>query len=285
MTPHGAFESMKAVATAAGPQLYELFEKTAWDACFTGLLGKSVHFDYGDHVPTIEHTDFAHDLDMRGLLRWPFNTVFMYGKCSPKNGFLVVQGGGENEQIPETKKMIIIFSPVVTGDTPAVAQQSFPAAPTMVVWTDGDGDRINWQAATHGLQHSRKTREEFGEPELEDRARRAWNLVRGWTVMLMSKDVEQVIVPAPKRLNQRRERKGKLAIRECRVIKIKSSTLREIGADHLDMERSSPRMHWRRGHFRTLPSGVVVPVAPTIVNATEGAKPLAKSYVFEGAGS
>lgn len=96
--------------------------------------------------------------------------------------------------------------------------------------------------------------------------------------LTMSKNTYIELEEAPERLNRKRQRQGKLPIAEVRRIKIamneKLVSKRRQGGTH-----ASPIMHWRRGHMRRLENGKIVPVAPTIVNASDEYKPLAKEYI------
>jgi len=71
---------------------------------------------------------------------------------------------------------------------------------------------------------------------------------------------------ASEAVNLRRERDGKKPIFEYRVLTLApAEQIRAaLGGTH-----ASPRLHWRRGHLRTLPTERIVPVKPCLVGAVE----------------
>ena len=96
-----------------------------------------------------------------------------------------------------------------------------------------------------------------------------WGLF-GAVACLSSKSVKQTIVPAPEKLNRARAKRGKLPIYEYRKITIGRGADAIGSYEGKSVEgRASPRLHWRRGHYRTLPSNVRVPVSPTLVGLSE----------------
>lgn len=94
--------------------------------------------------------------------------------------------------------------------------------------------------------------------------------VLGSVAALASKSTKQEIVPASAKLNKAREKKGKLPICEYRkvIIGAAADMPKSIAGVSVD-GRASPRLHWRRGHYRTLPSNVRVPVAPALVGLSD----------------
>lgn len=87
----------------------------------------------------------------------------------------------------------------------------------------------------------------------------------GAVALLDARGVGVEAVAAPDRLNKHRLKKGKVPLYEHRIIKIGgvSSSGRVVG---VGMERASPRMHWRRGHVRTLPSGKKAAVRAALIS-------------------
>ena len=69
---------------------------------------------------------------------------------------------------------------------------------------------------------------------------------------------------APKFINRKREAKGKLPLFEYRLLKI-SPALKMPGHVSAEGTHASPRLHWRRGHIRRLPSGMHTQVRPCLV--------------------
>jgi hypothetical protein len=95
--------------------------------------------------------------------------------------------------------------------------------------------------------------------------------------ILLSKHTTKQHVPAPSDLNKIRLAKGKRPIEDSYVIRLPAASRTSTGRD--DAHRKPPRLHWRRGHIRTLPTGSMVPIAPTIVGA--GDRTLHKEYIFK----
>jgi hypothetical protein len=94
-----------------------------------------------------------------------------------------------------------------------------------------------------------------GEPEPDEAINnlidKSVYLVLVAMALLASDAVEVAEVAAPKRLNKRRLKKGKVPLYDHHVVKIKgvskSGGIIPLGGTH-----ASPRQHWRRGHIRTL---------------------------------
>lgn len=98
---------------------------------------------------------------------------------------------------------------------------------------------------------------------------------------LASKSTEQKIIPAPEKLNKARAKKGKPPIYEYRQIKIgRSSDMPHTLSGRSVEGRASPRLHWRRGHYRTLSSSIRVPVAPALVGVSDNGF-LDKDYLIK----
>jgi hypothetical protein len=102
----------------------------------------------------------------------------------------------------------------------------------------------------------------------------------GLTATLMSKEVERRSEPASAKLNAARRKKGKLPLLDVEIIKLAEVNGQEGGGYRLAGQRRSPRMHWRRGHIRRLPSGDCIPIAPTLVGVVKG-EPASKTYSVE----
>jgi hypothetical protein len=68
----------------------------------------------------------------------------------------------------------------------------------------------------------------------------------------------------PKFINKKREAKGKLPLFEYHLLKI-SPALKMPGHVAAGGTHASPRLHWRRGHIRRLPSGACTQVRPCLV--------------------
>lgn len=98
--------------------------------------------------------------------------------------------------------------------------------------------------------------------------------------MLEAKGIEQRLTPAPARLNRKRVAAGKPPIGEIReiFIRVGGVSYRASGEAETGSHRS-PRLHWRRGHVRRLPSGELTHVRPCLVGERVGEeKPAHRTY-------
>lgn len=98
--------------------------------------------------------------------------------------------------------------------------------------------------------------------------------------LLNAKGVEQRITPPRHALNKRRIAAGKQPIGEIRevMIKVGSQSYYPSGREEKG-GHASPRLHWRRGHIRRLPSGELTHVRPCLVgNRVGGEEPAKKDY-------
>jgi hypothetical protein len=275
VTPHGIQDDMTKLRTLFGENLFDRFSPEAWQLA-EHMLERSVVFEYGPATPSVEHTQFGSDLFDKQLFRLPFKAVFYTANAIPRSAILAY----EAEEDDGYRLFMITFGPVgIQGhDTLLVA----PLLTARMRWDAEKGGWIDWKSCTAGQNHhSRKTGRKWEEEDYEAAIDRVINFTMGATALLMSKEVTTDVVPAPDRLNKQREAKGRLPIRERRVIRIRP----EYKAAHARSaegfnSRSSPRMHWRRGHLRRVREDLVIPIAPMLINATEDAKPLAKKYVF-----
>ena len=112
-----------------------------------------------------------------------------------------------------------------------------------------------------------------------------------WTLCLVTtlhaKGIEQRITPAPHKLNKHRVAAGKPAIGEVREVMINVGGKRYLPSGEAERgSHASPRLHWRRGHIRRLPSGEITHVRPHLVGAAAGgAVPAKKDYRVKAAGA
>lgn len=280
MTPHGTLEDMASIEEMLGDRLGEMFAAETW-ASSKKVLSKAVHFDFGAAWPLPEHVEFGADLLARGIFRLPFPEVF-YSSQALKHSSMVATLHVDKDWFELTAASI---SPALEKQT----QRMF-RVPSLVIQCEGE----SWEAAEfgfgsaqiRGLHHLSDGRP-FSEEDRHDGAMKVLRFLIGATAMMMSRDIEVAIEPAPAKLNAIRTKKGKIAVGERRIIRIKPEH-RKAYADAATAEREgrSPRMHLRRGHFRTLRherfgTERVVPVAPSIVNGNDDARPLAKTYQVE----
>jgi hypothetical protein len=102
----------------------------------------------------------------------------------------------------------------------------------------------------------------------------AWNIIDGsfknlLTVLgLLATETGVVVdsVCAPKFINAKRAKKGEPPVGfEHKIVRIDPTLLKMSGVVSVGGSHASPRLHWRRGHIRTLASGVKTQVRPCIV--------------------
>jgi hypothetical protein len=264
------------------------------------LIKQAVLFDFGDVHPAQEHEDFALDLYGRGLFTLPFpvtafgfsgvpnpNPAFGTSKQAVAGGMIVVSQDKDSslsaimctEQrnrdgkamggIPFAIMLRAKFSNPTSGSVDVINEETHPVVSQRVLQLMYEG---NAQIVHYTMVN-----------------RIALNLVAamGMTVMLMSKGVSTEHTPAPDKLNKARKIRGKVPIGETYSVRLgigdKYSISTGAGDENIaGHERGSPRMHWRRGHFRTLFRGTdaerVVPVAPALIGANEQAEPIRKAY-------
>lgn len=263
------------------------------------LVRQAVLFDFGAIHAAMEHKDFALDLYERKLFTLPFpvtafafeakpnNPVQTYAGPKPAGGMMVLSQDSDQRisaimctemrdengvgmgAIPFAVVMRAKLSNPSADHTVSVDEESFPLI----------DDRM--MAAMYG------SADERGHDSMRNRL--CSNLVgcMGMTVMLMSKGVETEHEPAPDKLNKARAQKGKPPINERYTVRVRTGDTYMIASGDGEESiaghsRGSPRMHWRRGHFRTIYRGEeserVVPVAPALIGANDRAEPIRKAY-------
>jgi len=120
---------------------------------------------------------------------------------------------------------------------------------------------------------------EMDDASLKDIGNTCLQIILAFCAILNSRNTEIITTPAPKRLNEKRAKKGKPPIGEIKEIRINYGGKRymidgrEEGGTH-----ASPRLHWRRGHVRRLASGKITNVRPTLVGAIKGEEPKMPVY-------
>ena len=260
------------------------------------LVRQAVLFDFGTLHAEMAHKDFSLDLYERKLFALPYpvtafafearpnNPLQTYAGTRPAGAMMVLsqdddqrisaimctemrdENGTSMGAIPFAIVMRAKLSNLSADRTIDVDEESFPLIDDQMM------------AAMYGWADAR------GHDSMRNRL--CSNLVgcMGLTVMLMSKGVETDRHEAPEKLNRARERKGKPRINERYTVRISTGDVYAVGdgesiAGHA---RGSPRMHWRRGHFRTIRRGseteLTVPVAPSLIGANDSAEPIRKSY-------
>lgn len=264
MTPQGILEDMDRFEALAGPSISKLFDAEGWQGA-RDAAQRAVHFEFSGAEPTQEQIEFGDDIVSRGLFRLPFDLVLYTPSFVPKCGIAAAQWSDDKigwyvfDEVPIPGERPCIL-PVTAARMAErgfkgyyLAQTSLVLSRVIVAWDEKDHREMNETAL---------------------------RVVLGCTALMMSKDVDTRTEAAPDKPNRRREEQGRPLIRERRIVTIKTErrAFYAGAAAQAASHKSSPRMHWRRGHFRQLQSGAVIPVAPSIVNADISAQPLAKQY-------
>jgi hypothetical protein len=248
------------------------------------LLQQSVTFDFGALSPPREHVEFGLDLLARRMLRLPYDVTFF--SCG--DGFFVAHAMPDNAEqlmgdLAEWGYLDGLPKEARKVPTPGELQiikiniHEGACIPTIRVNATGhypaDNLECTWWDIT-GLAS--------GKSELSEAAACApVSIVCGLVAMLASKEVTSERIAPPEKVNKARERKGRPKINDVYDVRINvrlAAASESGGGGH-----ASPRMHWRRGHYRRL-GDRLVPVAPCLVNASDAAAALdPKDYVFPSA--
>lgn len=281
------------------------------------LLEDAVTFDFGSLFPPQEHREFGLDLLSRRMLRLPYPVVFF--SCGDGEGadassqgkrfyLAAVVNKPTDEDMEliadalrkagmpelETQKNIAaaksiedgtltVMRLVGAGDAGSL-DALLPSADIKIVGHHpGNFEAVWWHIGLNTKEGSKDTE------SLEADACAGAGVVAGLVSMLMSKDILKVSVPAPDKLNKAREKKGKPPIRDAYEIRLKLGAGSSAATPSLGETingRKSPRMHWRRGHYRRhhLDRERLIPIPPCLVNAADDAQDLAPSdYIFPSA--
>ena len=83
--------------------------------------------------------------------------------------------------------------------------------------------------------------------------------------LLNCKNIETRTEAPSAKLNKKRERNGKIPFFEYKTLHIKPGKTNASGSGAIISDRNSPRVHIRRGHIRTLPSGETTWVQACVV--------------------
>lgn len=284
MTPQSILEDMSRIERRAGERFAEMFDVGMWKAA-RAHIEMAVHFEFASAIPKVEHVAFADEMMERGLFRMPFEAVLYTGDAIPKTGILV----GEVVENGALEGLVyFVIAPGIDADG---TQYSIPILVCHLDSRDHatgaprplSKGTVDWASITRSPHASRKSGRQFTQEDYGERSENALRMIMGGTSLMMSKDVETHTEPPPTKLNKRREEQGRPLIRERRVVVIKPerrASYTNAAAEFAGL-RSSPKMHWRRGHFRRVREDLIVPVAPSIINAAPDAKPSTKQYRVE----
>lgn len=209
-------------------------------------------FEFGSYEPSEEHGQFAADLVEKKLFRLPFETIIVRADVDKISRMLWIV---MEELVPSEQFIVIINSPVAKHEV----------IPRAVVIIDA-GENSNISPIPI-----------FGDSIEEDEAIRQYcahiaSSAFGLIVSLMSEGVGVDSVIPDARLQKARAKRNKSPLPTRYIVSIDPKSRNRIETDDgvIDLEartHASPKPHWRRGHFRTLRSKMVVPVAPCAVGA------------------
>ncbi len=269
-TPHQILDDMHSLEEQLGDHFGGCFEESLWYQ-IKESLEQTMHFDFQACRPTQEHIDFGVDLIGQHLFRFPFETVLYSGQAIPKTAFLCTTDEDSSSCF------VIVFIP--TSMSSKDPTKLMAPTNTLRIYERESELHCDYGALSKAKYRRRST----GQPietdtHYQDLAEKSFGFIAGATAMLMSSDIETETRAAPAALNKRRARKGKRPIQESRVVRIKLS--HRAAHEAALNGHGSPCMHWRRGHFRRIRPDLVVPVAPTIVNANDDVdvSSIAKAY-------
>jgi hypothetical protein len=240
-------------------------------ACFDG----AVQFDFGN-VTRVSGDEwlglqgYALDLMNESMFHMPFERCF-YSFRADHIDF--------SASIFERADKLFLLILASSDDLPA-AVSSFA-----MIW-NGPHDMPGRFKLAHSSAVNKKSRFAFWDEGkrvafLQEHAIVCVRDICALTTMLSAKGVEQIITPAPHKLNKHRVKRGLPSIGEVREIVIHHGKNVYAASGQQRGSHASPRMHWRRGHLRRLPSGEITNVRPCLVGSVgEAVKP---SYVVRAA--
>lgn len=255
------------------------------------ILEQAVLFTFPDPGEIAEHCAFAIDLYERGLFRLPFPTtaVAFERDLGPPHG---IRGGMFVLIMDDAQRISCISCSEV--DDPG--RYAIPVGIVLRAKVAKAGPRegtiqeeVSAAVVTDRIASAMFGAGPAGREKMRGRLLNNTVNAMALIVMLMSKGVTTTAVTPSDKLNKARLKRGKPALRESYVVAIDAGRSHVIShddgseSDITGHTRGSPRMHWRRGHFRTLARGTdaerVVPVAPALVAANEMADAVrAKAY-------
>jgi hypothetical protein len=236
--------------------------KATWDTIKINLV-KAVPFHFQDATPEPVHADFAEQLLQHKLLKPPFESTLISSSALPKVYFLC--------GIARGLLVVVAFSYFGYGEMPKdVAAPAYVVASTDDFTTDAPMVNIVPLLDKNTTAQNQKN------------GAWAFQTAAAYLALLMSKEVVDRVEPSPEKLNRARAKKGRLPIPERHTVTIRLNVKAALAGPRAPGDgRASPCMHWRRGHLRRLPSGVIKEIPPTVVNAREEAQPAIKQYIIK----
>jgi hypothetical protein len=259
MTPIQAFQEIQRLEREPDfANLRKIMEDDAIQTVKHGLK-EAVFFDFGASVPEHEHIEFAYNLMQMGKFKLPFPVMWVQSQISKTSKFLFFS-------LDETLG-VITCGPGISVD----GSKFLNIMPLMLTFTKADGSEtdIHYRSFVNKEGANFRTRAgvPYSDEDIKAMSSKSFKLMLGWTALLMSKDVATERTVAKPGVNARRQRQGRLPIADRYVVKIRPEARERQARAALGFERASPKMHWRRGHFRKVPNGEVIPIAPMIIGA------------------
>ena len=277
VTLHQVLEDMAKWRKLNGPSHGKTFDEKIWQATEL-LLSKAVVFDFNaiDTIPR-EHSEFGNDLFEKGMFRLPFPVVLYCRKNMPILAWEhPAKWGADGSPIGDG----LFFHSISLGPVGAGDAGQLWVAPIIEMRLEANCKASFRPAIKAGKVWREDTHAQLSDNDYRLMIEHSSVLFLGGTAMLMAKETLAEVVPAPARLNKQRALKGRPPIAECRIIKLRPEYARRAATEG-ESGRASPRMHWRRGHFRRVREDLVIPIAPMIINATDDARPIAKQYALK----
>jgi hypothetical protein len=239
------------------------------------LLQRAITFEFGKVELDPALVEFGAELRERGLFRLPFETVLY--SASLLNDPCWVEEGEQPRR--GTRDVLMLANTNEDGgceyfylsDGTGMKGSGYHSWLHDRTWFNKGDPRTlltshDAPEPNGGVAGSRVVVDDDPIPMVPVRA------VEGLTALLMSDSAIRHVEPAPAKLNRRRVEKGRPPINDTIIVTLR--TPRYVGGVPQGTH-ASPRIHWRRGHFRTLRhekygTERVVPVAPCLVGAADG---------------
>lgn len=237
-----------------------------WDT-IKGQMAKAVPFQYLNTQPSPAHLEFGGTLLENRMFVMPFESVLISSERFPKTYLMA--------GIARERLVVVAFGRFGYPGAPKDVTCPFCVAASDVGFT-----------VDHPVVHVSPIL--AGEDDnVYDNGLWAFQEALAHLTLLLSKEVEHRVEPAPGRLNAKRIKQGRPPVPERHTITIRKDIIRTFSRERSGGPGShaSPIMHWRRGHLRHLTNGKILKIAPTVVNAQDSAKPVIKQYIIKKGGT